>query len=144
MNDLSLKVVSYTEAIAVIQAIRKTVFQIEQGVDAALEWDGQDEQADHIIAYLGEDAVGTARIRYLTGGVAKIERVAVLVPYRNRGIGKQIMEKAIAFLQAKDISVIKINAQTHVKLFYEKLGFCQAGDEFTEAGIPHVEMRLEK
>jgi predicted GNAT family N-acyltransferase len=144
MNSLTLKVVTYAEARDAIQTIRQVVFQVEQGVDSTIDFDGLDAEAVHILAYWQDLPIGTARIRFLSKNVAKIERVSVLSSFRGKRIGKQIMENAIAFLSTKKISVIKINAQTQAKLFYEKLGFRQQGEEFEEAGIAHVEMKLEK
>jgi predicted GNAT family N-acyltransferase len=142
MSDLVIKVVSYTAEKPLIQAIRYQVFQVEQGVDSALEFDGQDEAAIHLLAHLDGEPVGTARIRLLSDQLAKIERVAVLSTCRGQGIGKRLMEEAIVFLNTKDIPEIKINAQLYVKDFYQKLGFEQQGEVFEEAGIPHIEMRL--
>ena len=34
-----------------------------------------------------------------------------------------------------------LNAQTHAEPFYARAGFERCGDEFEEAGIPHIEMR---
>ncbi|MEB3360153.1 MAG: GNAT family N-acetyltransferase [Synechococcales bacterium] len=139
---LSIHIVTYAEALEVIQAIRSAVFQVEQGVDPALEFDGQDEAATHLVAYWAGTPIGTARIRFLGDRLAKIERVAVLADYRGCGIGRQIMEVAIAHLHNKGIPDIKINAQIQAQAFYERLGFRQRGDQFDEAGIPHVEMWL--
>lgn len=142
IGDLVIEVVSYAAEKPLIQAIRYQVFQVEQGVDSALEFDGQDEAAIHLLAHLNGEPVGTARIRLLSDQLAKIERVAVLSTCRGQGIGKRLMEEAIVFLNTKDISEIKINAQLYVKDFYQKLGFEQRGEVFEEAGIPHIEMRL--
>jgi predicted GNAT family N-acyltransferase len=144
IDPLSMKVVAFSEAMDAIQTIRQTVFQQEQGVDPTIDFDGLDDQSVHILAFWQELPIGTARIRYLTEDVAKIERVAVLSSFRGMRIGKQIMECAIAFLNNKKVSVIKINAQIQAKAFYEKLGFYQQGEEFEEAGIVHVEMKLKK
>lgn len=139
---MTIRVVKYDEAIADIQAVRHAVFQIEQGVDPALEFDGEDEAATHLLAYVDQTAVGTTRMRYLGDRLAKVERVAVLPSHRGQRIGRLLMEEAIAHLRANQIVTVKINAQTHARQFYEKLGFLQVGDEFEEAGIPHIEMRL--
>jgi len=141
MSNLVVRVVSYAAEKPLIQAIRYQVFQVEQGVNPALEFDGQDETAIHLLACLEGKPVGTARIRLLSDQLAKIERVAVLSTCRGQGIGKRLMEEAIVFLNTKNISEIKINAQLYVKDFYQKLGFEQRGEVFEEAGIPHIEMR---
>lgn len=140
-QDLSLKVVQYLEAAAEIQAIRQAVFQKEQNVEPSLDFDGLDEVALHVIAYWRHQPVGTTRIRLLSNQIAKIERVAVLSDYRGQGVGKALMETAIAFLSQQAISEIKLNAQVQTISFYEKLGFQPYGEEFEEAGILHIEMR---
>jgi len=94
-QDVSCKYVSYDRELENIQKIRRTVFQEEQGVDAALEFDGRDDRADHLLAYLGEEAVGTARIRKLDSRTVKIERLAVLPVARRQGIGRKLMEMAL-------------------------------------------------
>ncbi|MGJ3246277.1 MAG: GNAT family N-acetyltransferase [Elainellaceae cyanobacterium] len=139
---LTIQTVTYSEARSDIQTVRCTVFQREQRVDPALEFDGEDDASTHLVAYLDGHPIGTTRIRYLSDRLAKIERVAVLSNYRGQGIGRQMMDHAFDHLRARGIPEVKINAQAHAKEFYSKLGFSQRGDEFDEAGIAHVEMRL--
>jgi ribosomal protein S18 acetylase RimI-like enzyme len=63
-----------------------------------LEFDRLDEKAAHILAYLDGIAVKTQRIRQLSPENAKIELLAVSKTARGRGIGRQLMEKAIAIV----------------------------------------------
>lgn len=140
MSKLTLKVVDYREKLSDIQLIRIQVFQVEQGVDPALEFDGLDERAEHLLAYLDNQPVGTTRIRYLDHQTAKIERLAVLSTARGQGIGNQLMEKALDVLVQKDIQKVMIHAQEYVKNLYYKLGFEEVGERFEEAGISHVKM----
>ncbi|MBD0265925.1 MAG: GNAT family N-acetyltransferase [Tolypothrix sp. T3-bin4] len=141
MSDLVVRLANFSEEFLEIKAIRKVVFQEEQGVEEALEFDGKDEICAHLIAYLDKQAVGTARIRYINDKTVKIERLAVLSTARGQGIGKKIMEEALLIIASKDIAEVVINAQEYVKAFYYKLGFAQEGEIFIEAGIPHVKMR---
>ncbi|MGK7905250.1 MAG: GNAT family N-acetyltransferase [Hormoscilla sp.] len=141
MSNILLKTVTYSAEMTAINAIRTKVFQEEQGVDPKLEFDGLDETAEQLLAYLDNQPVGTARIRYLDGQTAKIERLAVLPPARGRGIGKQLMTQAIAVAAAKDVKQVVVNAQEYVKGLYLQLGFVPEGGIFDEAGIPHVKMR---
>ena len=145
VSNLQIHVVSYRDAEAQrhIQFVRYHVFQIEQQVSAELEFDGQDEAAMHLMAYLDQKPVGTTRIRLLSDRLAKIERVAVLSTCRGLGIGKKLMDVAIAHLRDRGIPEVKINSQTHAYRFYKRMGFVQRGDEFVEAGISHIEMRLQ-
>lgn len=141
MSNILLKTVTYSAEMTAINAIRTKVFQEEQGIDPTLEFDGLDETADHLLAYLDNQPVGTARIRYLDGQTAKIERLAVLSSARGRGIGKQLMTQAIAVAAAKDVKQVVVNAQEYVKKLYLQLGFVPEGGIFDEVGIPHVKMR---
>ncbi|MEM9220214.1 MAG: GNAT family N-acetyltransferase [Cyanobacteria bacterium P01_F01_bin.150] len=153
-DTFSIQRVDYKEDIEPIQTIRRQVFQFEQGVSPELEFDGHDEAAIHFLAYQGNEAIGTARIRYLTTNnvntddanaddskiIAKIERVAVLAEHRGNGIGKRLMEVAIAYLYSQGITAIKINAQLQAQTFYEQLKFTARGSNVEEAGIPYIEM----
>jgi len=141
MSNLVIKVANLSEEFPAIAAIRKSVFQQEQGVDPTLEFDGKDEISDHLIAYLDDKAVGTTRIRYLDDQTAKIERLAVLSTARGQGIGKKIMENALQIIANKNIPEVVIHAQEYIKVLYQKLDFVEEGEIFEEAGIPHVIMR---
>lgn len=140
MNQLILKLFAYPEEFSQMQVIRRLVFQEEQRVDPALEFDGLDEIADHLLAYLDNQPVGTARIRYLNQHTAKVERLAVLSEARGKGIGNKLMEKALDVAAKKNIKEVVVNAQDYVKSLYEQLGFEQVGERFDEAGIAHVKM----
>ncbi len=141
MSDVIIKVAQLPEEFPVVATIRKIVFQEEQGVDAALEFDGKDDICEHLIAYLDDQAVGTARLRYLDNKTVKIERLAVLSIARGQGIGQKIMEKALEIIAHKNITEAVVHAQTYIKSLYQKLNFTEVGEIFIEASIPHIEMR---
>lgn len=135
-------------------AVRQRVFVDEQGVDESIEYDGYDDPdapATHFVAYNGEDVVGAARIRPVTGKgdapsrsddpkTAKVERVAVAADSRGEGWGRQIMESVESWGREAGYTRFVLNAQTHVREFYERLGYKAHGEEFEEAGIPHIAM----
>ena len=141
MNNLIIKIALLPQELLAIQAIRRSVFQIGQGVEPALDFDGQDETSEQIIAYVDNQPVGTARIRFLDDKTAKIERLAVLSIARGQGIGKKIMETAIDVIAKKDVQEVLIHAQEYIKGLHQQLGFEQEGERFEEAAIPHVKMR---
>lgn len=141
MNNLLIKLAELPADLPQVFEIRTLVFQMEQGVGAELEFDGKDEQSQHLLAYLDGNPVGTARIRLLDSKTAKVERVAVLSEVRGLGIGKKIMEKALETLASANIAEVQIHAQEPVKDFYIRLGFVPEGEVFEEAGIPHVKMK---
>jgi ElaA protein len=124
-------------------AIRHAVFVQEQGVSEALEIDGRDGDARHLLALHGAVPVGTLRVRWVEDGrVVKIERVAVLPEARGANVGRSLVEAALAVARAAGAQAARLHAQTTVQGFYAGLGFAAFGPEFIEDGIPHVAMHL--
>jgi predicted GNAT family N-acyltransferase len=140
MNHLSVQRVDYQVAHSEIKAIRHQVFEVEQGIDHALEFDGKDETAQHLLAYWQQQPVGTSRIRYLSPEIAKIERLAVLKEFRGQGIAKQLMQFALENIQTTEVKEVIVHAQEYIKNLYLNLGFKVTGDYFYEANIPHLKM----
>ena len=120
--------------------IRRIVFCDEQKVDPELEFDGLDLKCQHYLAVRNDRAIGTARLRIDNPNKIKIERVAVLLKERGKGVGQALMRRAINDAQTKKGCTIAIHAQSHAQRFYETLGFKQIGAEFEEAGITHIYM----
>ena len=140
---IQVKQISSDEAKARAFAIRMRVFVREQRVPAAIELDRDDERAIHFMATSEGKAVGTARV-VLHHGSAKIGRMAVLKSYRGKGVGKKLLQRAIATAKKLGVRTIYLHAQVPVIEFYEKLGFRCVGAVFDEAGIPHRKMILKK
>jgi predicted GNAT family N-acyltransferase len=123
-----------------VYAVRHQVFVVEQAVPPELERDEFDDIAVHLVALRGDDVIGTLRL-VVSGGSAKIGRMAVLAAERNTGIGSRLMERAVEVARNVNVKEITLHAQLTAKEFYEKLGYCEEGDVFEEAGIAHVSMR---
>jgi len=119
--------------------IRREVFCREQGVAEDEEIDGLDGECRHYLAFVDRTPVATARTRVLEDGVAKIERVAVRLPWRGRGVGRALMDYVIADLGPVPIV---LNAQLRTVGFYAGFGFVPEGEVFDEAGIDHLRMTL--
>jgi predicted GNAT family N-acyltransferase len=120
-----------------LAAIRKKVFIEEQRVPAEMEWDGFDEGAMHALALDREEKpVGCGRL--LPNG--SIGRMAVLKDWRRRGVGSALLNALTSKARALELDRVYLHAQTYVKEFYQRHGFTRIGDEFVEAGIPHVTM----
>ena len=119
--------------------MRREVFMEEQGVAEADERDGRDDDAIHLIAFVGDAAVGTARL-LIAGSIGKIGRVAVLKSHRGTGLGQGLINAALGELQSLGVEQAKLGAQTHAIGFYKALGFEATGPEYMDAGIPHRDM----
>jgi predicted GNAT family N-acyltransferase len=140
---IQVKQISSDEAKAQAFAIRMRVFVREQRVPAAIELDRDDDRAIHFLATSDGRAVGTARV-VSHHGSAKIGRMAVLKSYRGKGVGKKLLQRAVATAKQLGARTIYLHAQVPVIEFYEKLRFRCVGPVFDEAGIPHRKMILKK
>lgn len=136
--EILIERVSSDQSFERVFEIRRQVFQIEQQVPEEIEIDGHDPIAHHYLAWLGQEACGTARWRRSLGGFIKLERFAVLKAHRGKGIGVALVRTMLADLPSGKHAYL--NAQEPVIGFYEKLGFKKIGDRFFEADIPHFRM----
>lgn len=126
-----------------LSAIRIEVFVEEQQVPIEEEWDGLDEAAIHFLVQDKREAIGCARLLIDELNHQKhfhIGRVAVLKPFRASGIGQQLMEFILNYCWNTAPYPIYLHAQIERRAFYERLGFIAQGDEFMDAGIPHITM----
>lgn len=122
-----------------LAAIRRRVFVIEQQIPEELEWDGIDPGCAHVVARdFAARPIGTGRL--LPDG--HIGRMAVLEPWRGKGVGRAILDRLIALARRDGHRVVLLNAQTYAMAFYSRQGFVAEGEEFLEAGIAHRAMRL--
>ena len=141
MPKLEIVVVdSSSDLMPAAYAVRHQVFVVEQAVPPALERDEFDDVAIHLVALRGDDVIGTLRI-VVSGGNAKIGRMAVLAAERKGGIGTRLMERAAEVAREMNVKEITLHAQLTAKEFYARLGYREEGDVFEEAGIAHVSMR---
>ncbi|MFT5320779.1 MAG: putative GNAT family N-acyltransferase [Pseudohongiellaceae bacterium] len=135
---ISLQIVNFLEHQAAIQLVRLTVFTDEQGVDPALDLDGQDEAASQILVLDKDKPVATGRM--LTDG--HIGRIAVLAEYRKLGIGSRIIDSFISQARSDGLTKVFLGAQVSAAPFYKTLGFHRYGDDYMEANIKHTPMQL--
>jgi len=125
--------------------IRKAVFVEEQGVPIEDEFDAFDNlngQCEHLLVYFEEQHVGTGRIRWVDG-FGKLERICILEPYRNFGLGKVIITELEEIAQERGAKKVKLHGQTQAEGFYKKLGYHTSSSIFIEDGIPHLLMKKE-
>ncbi len=120
--------------------VRKKVFVEEQGISEHLELDGQDSEALHTVVKDGKRVIGTARVLFLTTNQAKLERMAILKPFRRQGVGRGIISFLNEELRNRQIVQMVLHAQYPVVAFYKSCGFVESGSSFFEAGIKHIKM----
>jgi ElaA protein len=123
--------------------LRQEVFAVEQN-SIYLDVDGRDPGALHLFAEQGDGTI-VACCRILAPGVkyaeASIGRVCTARSQRNKGIGIELMQRALAACAQRHPSHgIRISAQQYLKDFYSSFGFVQTSPAYDEDGIAHIEM----
>ncbi|MCE5973383.1 GNAT family N-acetyltransferase [Sinirhodobacter sp. WL0062] len=128
-----------TDDLAACHALRRTVFIEEQNVPEELEIDDLDDIAIHLLAFVDDRPVGTARL-FAKGEAGKIGRVCVLPEARGTGLGAALIHAACQHLKDRGCTTARLGSQIHALPFYEKLGFAAFGPIYDDAGIPHRDM----
>ena len=143
MSKFSYKLVTGDDELQEAFEVRKQVFVREQGISEDLVFDGHDREALHIVVEDGERVIGSARVQLLAANHAKLERMAVLEPYRRKGIGREMLLFLDTVWKDKQVQQVIIHAQLEVVPFYKLCGFDELGLPFQEAGIKHIKMRKQ-
>ena len=127
-----------------ILKLRSEVFVVEQNC-VYLDLDDKDEQCIHLAGWVNGEVAVYARViapNISYPHAASIGRVCNAMPYRRRGLGKLLMQKAIELCKKSfgEDCAIKIGAQYYLLDFYQKLGFKQVSEIYLEDGIEHISM----
>jgi predicted GNAT family N-acyltransferase len=154
--EVDVQVVRTDDAYEDALAVRFAVFVEEQDVPEEMEVDAHEDESLHFVAYddaghdhgshdhspEDRDPVGAARLRPLDDepDAMKVERVAVLPERRGEGIGARLMDVLEDVAHRRGHDRVTLHSQTHAAGFYDRLGYERVGEEFEEAGIPHVAM----
>ena len=130
-----------------VRAIRQRVFVEEQSCPPEEEWDAFDKSSHHILGTVDGVPMAAARWRQIsdrTGRSAKVERFAILPEGRGHGLGRSLIAFTLGDAANAGHRRFMLHAQAHLEDLYASFGFVTKGARFIEAGIPHVEMVLER
>ncbi|MDZ4862902.1 MAG: GNAT family N-acetyltransferase [Gemmatimonadota bacterium] len=78
------------------------------------------------LARLGDEAVGCVGIRPLMGDNCELKRLYTRVPYRGCGVGRQLLEAAVAAARTAGYAAIRLDTLASMKeaqALYQRLGF---------------------
>lgn len=130
------------ELYAILKA-RNAVFIVEQSCPYQ-DIDDKDLFSYHVFYEQQGEIQAYVRVVQKNNDCPMVSIGRVLTISRGSGLGIQIMNEGIRVakekLQAKEIH---IEAQSHAKAFYEKVGFVQISEEFLLDDIAHIEMVLK-
>ena len=120
-----------------IMALRVAVFVHEQKIVDEVELDGADLLATTELFWIqDEHGEVLATLRVLVEDTVHIGRVATAGQGRGRGYAGELVEAALKAYPG----VVEISAQAHLEKWYGRFGFVRVGEQYLEAGIPHVKM----
>lgn len=135
----SFNELSNREVYEILKA-RAKVFMFEQKI-WYLDMDNIDYKSQHL--FLEQNGEVVAYLRAFSGETeGEIHIGRVLSVEHNKGLGTLLMNNAFEFFKENNVKSIVLNSQITAVKFYEKLGFNTTGQEFIEAGIPHIKMEI--
>ena len=114
-----------------------TVFVVEQGVPAEIEWDALDPLCQHVVARDADgQPIGTGRLTPR----AHDRPHGVLPEWRGRGVGEALLQALVEEARNLGWREVSLHAQVSA-LTSSRHGFVPYGARFDEAGIDHQSMR---
>jgi predicted GNAT family N-acyltransferase len=123
-------------------ALRREVFEVEQGVPRPLDRDAHDGNADHVVVFdAGGRCIGTGRAVRVDSRTCQVGRMATSADQRGRGVGAAVLEYLERMAALRGLSEIVVHAQLPAEPFYRNRGYVTEGSQFLDQGVPHVLMR---
>lgn len=137
-RDFDVSIVDYAGHANVLHALREVVFVQGQNVPLELERDAHDPRGWHVLARSSDGTpIGTGRLT----PEFSLGRMAVLEPWRGRGVGDAMLHALMAQASALGWREISLHAQVDAIGFYVRHGFLPTGPRYMEAGIEHQTMQ---
>jgi ElaA protein len=119
---------------------RQAIFVVEQGSPYP-DLDGLDREASHLLLRIDGRLAGCLRL--LPPPRLRVGRVAVAAERRRQGLGRRLMQEALARCRAcHPGQAILLTAQSPLVGFYESLGFSAISQPYDDYGVLHVDMRM--
>lgn len=128
-----------------IARVRTEVFFLEQRIDEEeLDERDREETTEHV--WIADDRGVAAYLRVVVDAQPQegnrdarrlVGRVVTRADRRGQGLARRLIEYVI---ERHGHEPLALHAQSYIQPLYAALGFEPYGDEYVEAGIPHVSM----
>ncbi|ANH82979.1 acetyltransferase [Niabella ginsenosidivorans] len=92
-------------------------------------------------AFEDEKMLGCCMLVKQSDRIVLLRQMAVLNDLQGKGIGKALMQFAENIARDMGYREISMQARKNASGFYEKMGYREASNEFTNLTIPHVIMK---
>jgi predicted GNAT family N-acyltransferase len=123
VREIRIEGAETAESLEAAMAIRHEVFVKEQGIPAALDNDGEDAAARHVLAFSGDRPVATGRVTISPSGEAVLARIAVRSGHRGLGLGRRVVRELETLAAAAGARVFRLHPHHYLEGFYEELGY---------------------
>jgi GNAT superfamily N-acetyltransferase len=84
----------------------------------------------YVCAYVGDDLIGFVRLAWDAGVHAFLLEPTVRPEFRRRGIGRTLVERAVAVARERGLEWVHVDYEPHLAEFYRACGFTP-----TDAGL---------
>lgn len=91
-------------------------------------------------AFEDDEMLGCCMLVEESPDTVRLRQMAVLNDLQGKGIGRALMGFAENLARDRGYKTISMHARKNSRLFFEKMGYQVASDEFTEITIPHYVM----
>lgn len=130
------------ELLRILQ-LRSAVFLVEQTC-IYQDIDDNDPRGVHIFTDPTREGLLEGCVRVFPPGVtfpqAAFGRIATSKAARGKGIGRELVRAALAWIDERTLGPVQIGAQAYLERFYREFGFVPFGEPYVEDGIPHLHM----
>ncbi|WP_203291058.1 GNAT family N-acetyltransferase [Maricaulis parjimensis] len=145
-DSLKVTVARTLDQVVTAMTLRGVIYLGEQQAPFDEEYDGNDfVAASHLIAWKGAEPVGVLRLRFFAG-FAKVERAAVLKPYRRDGVMRLLMQEALRYAARRGYEKVIGHAQLDRVKYWRTHGFRVRKDRphffFTDYEYVEIERTL--
>jgi predicted GNAT family N-acyltransferase len=143
-KNITITIARTIEDMMRVAAIRGAVYIGEQECPYDEEFDGNDFSATHLIAYVGDEPIGCARIRCFADFV-KFERVAVRKEYRHSRAAIILTTAGLDFARAKGYRRAYGHSQARLVNFWRRWGFApvEGAPIFVFSDFEYIEIAAE-
>ncbi len=138
--DFQIRRVDWQEHGAICADLRKQVFFNEAQYHYFVALDGRDADARHVLALdAQQQPIGCGRI----SSDWQISRIAVLRPWRQRGIGTALLDELVAIARDAEVGEVFCAVPVFSLPYYRRQQFEAVGSVYNESDVPYQRMRLQ-
>ncbi|MCD2424044.1 GNAT family N-acetyltransferase [Niabella pedocola] len=92
-------------------------------------------------AFEDEKMLGCCMLVKQSGQIVLLRQMAVIFDLQGKGIGRALMQFAENIARDMGYREISMHARKNAAGFYEKMGYRESSNEFTNLTIPHIVMK---